>query len=197
MARPCTRISASSLADGGGFERRLAPSTREIDDSSYWDAVCKLRLPAFSWLTHADRDSPANLEYNENSFCRKDGLLQIIDFRLATETGEQVGPDEEKNRARRWILRSLPALVWPDTGLYHCSTEIPPNASSSTRSCLLLYSYTYSHRTELNRQLLHRFAHRLDSGLKNLIREILINSSIQVCDMERVEREIRPRRCSL
>ena len=35
--------------------------------------------------------------------------------------GEQVGPDEEKEPSeRRWILRPLPAPVWPDTGLYHC-----------------------------------------------------------------------------
>lgn len=53
---------------------RSSLSVWEID-SSYWDAVCKLRLPAFSWLTHADRDSLPDLEYNENSFRRKDRLL--------------------------------------------------------------------------------------------------------------------------
>lgn len=97
-------------------------SVCEVDDSGYWDAVCKPRLSAFSWLTHrissplsplpppppsvsSNRDSRhESAEYNENSFRRKDGLLE--DYWLSTPARPRASrisrdkPDEERENFR-------------------------------------------------------------------------------------------------
>jgi len=61
---------------------------RGRDDSVYWDAVCKRRLPAFSWLTHhppplplLNRDSPRIWSTMKIAFAGKTDYLKIIDFR--------------------------------------------------------------------------------------------------------------------
>jgi len=61
---------------------------RGRDDSVYWDAVCKRRLPAFSWLTHhpplppfLNRDSPRIWSTMKIAFTGKTDYLKIIDFR--------------------------------------------------------------------------------------------------------------------
>lgn len=56
------------------------------DDSVYWDAVCKPRLLAFSWLTHRsppplNRDSPRIWSTMKIAFAGKTDYLKIIDFR--------------------------------------------------------------------------------------------------------------------
>lgn len=71
-------------------------SVCEVDDSGYSDAVCKPRLPAFSWLTHANRDSLRIWSTMKIAFAGKTDYLKIIDFRPALRPAARDKPDEEK-----------------------------------------------------------------------------------------------------
>jgi len=86
------RIKCESTARARAF-MYASPSggvigMRGRDDSVYWDAVCKRRLPAFSWLTHhppppplLNRDSPRIWSTMKIAFAGKTDYLKIIDFR--------------------------------------------------------------------------------------------------------------------
>lgn len=94
-ARADYRIKCESTARARAFMYNASPlggviGMRGRDDSVYWDAVCKRRLPAFSWLTHRpppllppflNRDSPRIWSTMKIAFTGKTDYLKIIDFR--------------------------------------------------------------------------------------------------------------------
>lgn len=93
----CPYVSASSSRRS----REASLSVWEIDDSSYWDAVCKLRLPAFSWLTHADRDSLWISSTMKIASAGKTDYSRLLTFDLLREGASRSG--WRKERIRRWI----------------------------------------------------------------------------------------------
>lgn len=83
-------------------------SVCEVDDSGYWDAVCKPRLPAFSWLTHTNHDSLRIRSTMKIAFAGKTDYLKIIDFRPVLRlVTRQVGWTRRRDKTKNFRF-----LVW-------------------------------------------------------------------------------------
>lgn len=115
-ARACILYLACARAFTYASRLRVELSVCGVDDSGYWDAVCKPRLPAFSWLTHANRDSLRIWSTMKIALAGKTDYLKIIDFRPALRSRRETsrmkrGRDKTENfRFLVWTRVSLRAL---------------------------------------------------------------------------------------